>query len=60
MRSYPRRDDLDFSKTVFNNILSSNKKTMECAFNILTKKFGIFQTETDTSVRLAEATIKKA
>jgi hypothetical protein len=42
MRPFPRRE-LYFGTTIFNGQLSSTRRKTECAFGLLTKKFGIFQ-----------------
>lgn len=59
MRPYARRQ-LDYSKRIFNYRLSTARRTVECAFGILTKKFGIFQKSIATNVELAEASIRSA
>jgi hypothetical protein len=42
MRPFPRRE-LDFAKAIFIGQLSSTRRTIECAFGLTTKKFGIFE-----------------
>jgi hypothetical protein len=59
MRPFPRRE-LDFAKTIFNGKLSSTRRTIECAFGLLTTKFGIFQKAFETNVEMTECTIKSA
>lgn len=59
MRPYARRD-LHYSKRVFNYRLSTARRTVECAFGILVRKFGIFQTNIATNVKLAEGSIRSA
>ena len=59
MRPYARRQ-LDYSKRIFNYRLSAARRTVECAFGILTKKFGIFQKPIATNVELAEASIRSS
>ena len=59
MRAFPRRQ-LDFAKIICNGKLSSTRRTIECAFGILTKKFGIFQKAFETNVEVTESTIKSA
>jgi hypothetical protein len=59
MRLFPRRE-LDFAKIVFNGKLSSTRRTIECAFGLLTKKFCIFQKAFETNVEVTECTIKSA
>jgi hypothetical protein len=56
MRPFPRRE-LDFGKTIFSGQLSSTRRTIECSFGLLTKKFGIFQRAFETSVEVTECTI---
>jgi len=59
MRPFPRRD-LDFSKRNFNFRLSRARKSVECAFGILSKKFEIFQSSIKTDISQADMTIKCA
>lgn len=59
MRPYARRQ-LDFPSRIFNYRLSRARRTVECAFGILTKKFGIFQKAIETNIDLTEDTIKCA
>ena len=59
MRPFPRRE-LDFAETVFNGKLSSKRRTIECTFGLLNKKFGIFQKAFETNVEVTECTIKSA
>jgi hypothetical protein len=51
MRPFLRRE-LDFTKTVFSDKLSSTRQTNERAFGLLTKKFGIFQKAFETNVEV--------
>jgi hypothetical protein len=53
MRPCPRRE-LDFAKTIFNGQISSTRRTIECAFGLLIKKFGIFQKAFETNVDVTE------
>ena len=59
MRPFPRRE-LDFGKTIFKGVLSNTMRTIECAFGLLTKKFGIFQRAFETNVEVTDCTIKSA
>jgi hypothetical protein len=49
MRPFTRRE-LCFMKTIFNGQLSNTRRTIECTFGLLTKKFGIFQKAFETNV----------
>jgi hypothetical protein len=42
MRSFPRRQ-LDISKRIFNSRSSRARRTVECAFGVLVRKFGCLQ-----------------
>jgi hypothetical protein len=57
MRPFPKQE-LDFAKNMFYGQLSSTRRTIECAFGLLTKKFGIFQKTSETNVEVTECTIK--
>ena len=57
MRPYPRKD-LDYPKRVYNYRISRARRTVECAFGMLAKKFGILQTSMETSVEVSEAVVK--
>lgn len=59
MRPFPRRE-LDFSKRNFNFRLSRARKSVECAFGILTKKFEVLQVSIKTDVIQTDMTIKCA
>jgi hypothetical protein len=59
MRPFPRWE-LDFIETIFNGQLSSTRRTIECAFGLLIKKFGMFQKAFGTIVDMTECTIKSA
>lgn len=59
MRPYARRD-IHYFKRVFNYRLSAARRTVECAFGILVRKFGIFQTNIATIVELAKGSIRSA
>jgi len=59
MRPFPRRE-FNFVKTMFNGKLSSTRRTIECTFGLLTKKFGIFQKAFETNVEVTECIIKSA
>ncbi|XP_031342315.1 uncharacterized protein LOC116170224 [Photinus pyralis] len=59
MRPYARRQ-LNFANRIFNYRLSRARRTVECAFGILTKKFGIFQKAIETDIQLTEGSIKSA
>jgi len=59
MRPFPRQE-LNFAKTTFNGILPSTRRTIECGFGILTKKFCIFQKAFETIVEMTDCTIKSA
>ena len=57
MRPYPRKD-LDYSKRVYNYRISRARRTVECAFGMLAKKFGVLQTSMETSVEVSESLVK--
>ncbi|XP_063590541.1 putative nuclease HARBI1 [Penaeus indicus] len=57
MRPYPRKE-LDYPKKVYNYRISRARITVERAFGILAKKFGILQTSMETSVEVSEAVVK--
>ena len=57
MRPYPRKD-LDYSKKIYNYRISRARRTVECTFGMLAKKFGVLQTSMETSVEVAEALVK--
>lgn len=59
MRPYARRQ-LNNEKRLFNYRLSRARRTVECAFGILVKKFGLFTHSISTSLKLGEASIKSA
>ena len=54
MRPFPRRE-LDFGKAIFNGQLSNTRQTVERAFGLLTKKFGIFQRGFETNVDMIKS-----
>lgn len=51
MRPFPRRE-LDSAKTIFSGQHSSARRTIECALDLLTKRFGIFQKAFETNVEV--------
>lgn len=57
MRPYPRKD-LDYSRKVFNYRMSRARRTVECAFGMLTQKFGVLKTSMETSTEVSEAIVK--
>ena len=57
MRPYPRKD-LDYSKRVYNYRISRARRTVDYAFGMLTKKFGVLQTSMETSAEVSEAFVK--
>lgn len=59
MWPYDRRQ-LNYSNIVFNYRVSRARRTVECAFGILTKKFRIFQKSIETNIELTEGSIKAA
>jgi hypothetical protein len=59
MRPYPRKD-LDYSKRIFNYLITRARRTVECSFRMLTKKFGALQTAMETRVEIAEEVVKSA
>jgi hypothetical protein len=59
MRLFPKRE-LDFAITVFSGQHSSTRRTIECAFGLLAKTFGIFQKAFETNVEVTECTFKSA
>ncbi|PNF35560.1 hypothetical protein B7P43_G03722, partial [Cryptotermes secundus] len=56
---YARRQ-LNNEKRLFNYRSSRARRTVECAFGILVRKFGMFTHSVSTSLKLAEASIKSA
>lgn len=57
MRPYPR-GQLNNEKRLFNYRLSRARRTVEHAFGILVRKFGLFTHSISTGLKLAEASIK--
>ena len=57
MRPYPRKD-LDYPNRIYNYWISRARRSVECAFGILAKKFGILQTSIETNVEVSEAVVK--
>ncbi|XP_037783479.1 uncharacterized protein LOC119579638 [Penaeus monodon] len=57
MRPYPRKD-LDYSRKVFNYRMSRARRNVECAFGMLTQKFGVLKTSMETSTEVSEAIAK--
>jgi hypothetical protein len=53
MKPY-RRKDLDYSERIFNYRITRARRTVECSFGMLTKKFGVLQTAMETRVEIAE------
>lgn len=53
MRLNPRKD-LDYSKKVFNNKISISR-IVECAFGMLTQKFGVLETSTEVSEAIVKS-----
>jgi hypothetical protein len=59
MRPY-RKKDLDYPKRIFNYQITRARRTVECSFGMLTKKFGVLQTSIETRVEIAEEVVKSA
>lgn len=61
MRPYPRCDGLTLSKRVFNYRLSRDRRTVECAFGILSARWRIFkkliQAKTENVIKMVQATM---
>ncbi|GFQ72245.1 DDE Tnp4 domain-containing protein [Trichonephila clavata] len=57
MRPFPRRN-LDFGKRNFNFRLSRARKSVECAFGVLAKKFEILQSFIKTDISQTDTTLK--
>lgn len=57
MRPYPRKD-LDYPRKVYNCRISRARRTVECAFGMLTQKFGVLKTSMETSVEVSQAVVK--
>lgn len=60
LRSYPRADNLNLEKKVFNYRLSRARRVVECAFGILTAKWRIFRRPMATNVDHAISIVKAA
>ena len=59
MCPFPRRQ-LDLPKRIFNYRLSRARRTVECSFGILVKKFAQFQKSMETGLEITEIIIKSA
>lgn len=58
LRPYPRRSNLNINRKIFNYRLSRARRTVECAFGILTSRWRIFRRPIATSISNAISIIK--
>lgn len=60
LRPYPRADNLNLHKKVFNYRLSRARRVVECAFGLLSAKWRIFRRPMSTNVDHATSIVKAA
>lgn len=61
MRPYPRRNNLDFSRKVFNYRLSRARRTVECSFGVLSARWRVYRkpilATVENSIKIMQATV---